>query len=107
MNTAGDFFSLFSFVHLSFVSSNPRDNMYAFVIKGSAFLWHQVRCMVAVLFLIGQHKEEPSLIDELLNVEKDIGTPEYAIASEVPLVLWECGFKDIQWNYDIGNQPTC
>lgn len=63
--------------------------------------------MVAVLFLIGQRKEEASLIDELLNVEKDVGTPEYQIASEVPLVLWECSFKDIQWNYDIGNQPTC
>jgi hypothetical protein len=28
-------------------------------IKGSAFLWHQVRCMVAVLFLIGQGLESP------------------------------------------------
>ena len=28
-------------------------------IKGSAFLWHQVRCMVAILFLIGQGLESP------------------------------------------------
>jgi len=24
------------------------------IIKGSAFLWHQVRCMMAVLFMIGK-----------------------------------------------------
>ncbi|KAL7617024.1 hypothetical protein Lser_V15G00158 [Lactuca serriola] len=30
-------------------------------IKGSAFLWHQVRCMVAVLFLIGQGLESPDV----------------------------------------------
>ena len=30
-------------------------------IKGTAFLWHQVRCMVAVLFLIGQGLESPSV----------------------------------------------
>jgi tRNA pseudouridine38/39 synthase len=31
------------------------------IIKGSAFLWHQVRCMVSVLFLIGQGLESPSV----------------------------------------------
>lgn len=33
----------------------------AIKIKGSAFLWHQVRCMVAVLFLIGQGLESPDV----------------------------------------------
>ena len=30
-------------------------------IKGSAFLWHQVRFMVAVLFMIGEGHESPSV----------------------------------------------
>ncbi|CAK7346710.1 unnamed protein product [Dovyalis caffra] len=34
----------------------------AIKIKGSAFLWHQVRCMVAVLFMIGQGLESPENI---------------------------------------------
>ena len=33
------------------------DELWAVTIKGSAFLWHQVRCMVAVLFMIGQGLE--------------------------------------------------
>lgn len=32
-------------------------------IKGSAFLWHQIRCMVAVLFLIGQGLESSDVRD--------------------------------------------
>ena len=30
-------------------------------VKGMAFLWHQVRCMVAILFLIGENLEEPEV----------------------------------------------
>lgn len=30
-------------------------------IRGSAFLWHQVRCMVAVLFMIGHGFESPEV----------------------------------------------
>lgn len=36
--------------------------MFAFVIKGYAFLWHQVRCMTSILFLVGQGKEQPGTI---------------------------------------------
>ena len=33
--------------------------MYMFEIEGTAFLWHQVRMMTAVLFLVGSGKEDP------------------------------------------------
>ena len=36
---------------------------------GQAFLWHQVRCIVAVLFLIGQGKEDPVVVQQLLDVQ--------------------------------------
>ncbi|CAA7395849.1 unnamed protein product [Spirodela intermedia] len=35
------------------------DELWAMTIKGSAFLWHQVRFMVAVLFMIGEGHESP------------------------------------------------
>ncbi|EXJ82829.1 hypothetical protein A1O3_06644 [Capronia epimyces CBS 606.96] len=68
--------------------------VYAFCVNGSAFLWHQVRCMVAVLFLVGQGLEEPSVVDELLDVDKTPGRPMYEMADDKPLVLWDCIFPD-------------
>ncbi len=71
-------------------TSGPK--AYNFTVHGSAFLWHQVRHMVAVLFLVGQRLESPSIIDELLDVEKNICRPTYEMASDAPLVLSDCTF---------------
>lgn len=51
--------------------------LYHLQITGLAFLYHQVRCIMGVLFLIGQRKEEPEVIKELLNVEKNPCKPQY------------------------------
>lgn len=71
-------------------SSTP--TIYTFTLHGSAFLWHQVRHMAAILFLIGQGLESPSLIDELLDVAKTPTRPQYEMADDAPLVLWDCIF---------------
>lgn len=68
--------------------------VYTFTLHGSAFLWHQVRHMVSVLFLIGQGLESPSIITELLDVSKNPGKPIYEMATDAPLVLWDCIFPD-------------
>ena len=68
--------------------------VYYFALHGSAFLWHQVRHMVATLFLIGQGLEPPSLVDELLDVKKNPRKPMYEMADDAPLVLWDCIFPD-------------
>lgn len=47
------------------ISSNSPDDMCVMTIRGTAFLWHQVRCMAAILFLIGQRLEDPSVIFKL------------------------------------------
>jgi tRNA pseudouridine38/39 synthase len=87
--------------------------VYTFTLHGSAFLWHQVRCMVAILFLVGQGLEQPSIVSELLDVEKNPRRPTYEMASDTPLVLWDCIFpreddperKDaMQWLY-VGDGP--
>ncbi|XP_018431540.1 PREDICTED: tRNA pseudouridine(38/39) synthase-like, partial [Nanorana parkeri] len=38
--------------------------LYHLQITGLAFLYHQVRCIMGVLFLIGERREEPEIIPE-------------------------------------------
>jgi len=73
-------------------SAATTPKIYTFTLHGSAFLWHQVRHMVAILFLIAQGLESPTLIDEMLDVDKYPLKPQYEIADDAPLVLWDCIF---------------
>lgn len=66
--------------------------VYYFHVRGSAFLWHQIRCMVAILFLVGQGLEPASVVAELLDAEKNPRRPNYVLADDAPLVLWDCIF---------------
>jgi tRNA pseudouridine38/39 synthase len=93
------------------VGGNPK--VYTFNLNGSAFLWHQVRHMIAILFLVGQGLEKPLLVSELLDTDKNPRRPTYEMAIDTPLVLWDCIFprkddperKDIiQWIYE-GDGP--
>ena len=80
---------------------------YAFILHGSAFLWHQVRHMVAILFLIGQGLESPILIDDLLNISKTPSKPRYDMADDAPLVLWDCIFpKDLSELNEMGYEDS-
>ena len=92
-------------------SSTPQ--IYTFTVHGSAFLWHQVRHMVAILFLIGQGLESPSLVPALLDVQQNPTKPKYELADDAPLVLWDCIFPRegddsrqdaLEWVY-VGEQP--
>ncbi|KAI4114175.1 MAG: hypothetical protein LQ345_005008 [Seirophora villosa] len=78
--------------------TQPPPVIHAFEVRGSGFLWHQVRHMVAILFLIGQGLEKPSLIDDLLDIEKTPQKPVYDMADAAPLVLKDCKFEpELQW----------
>jgi len=83
--------------------------MYVFDLVGSAFLYHQVRHIMAVLFLVGSGLEPPPVVTELMNVEEGIEPlrledtvkyaivdckPEYQMANALPLMLWECGYDE-------------
>ncbi|KAI9369731.1 pseudouridine synthase [Aspergillus egyptiacus] len=70
------------------------NQVYAVNIQGSAFLWHQVRHMVGILFLVGQGLEPPSIVPALLDVSKNPRKPIYEMASDAPLVLWDCIFPE-------------
>uniref|UniRef100_A0AAG5DMZ6 Pseudouridine synthase I TruA alpha/beta domain-containing protein n=1 Tax=Anopheles atroparvus TaxID=41427 RepID=A0AAG5DMZ6_ANOAO len=69
------------------------DMMYL-QLRGKAFLWHQVRCIMAVLLLVGQGRETPAIVQELLDVEKNPCKPQYSMASDVPLNLYDCQFNE-------------
>jgi tRNA pseudouridine(38-40) synthase len=71
--------------------------LWEFEVRGTAFLYHQVRCMVAVLFLIGEGKEAPTIVSELLDTARYPRRPNYEIASEAPLLLYEVGYEDLVW----------
>ncbi|KZV48868.1 tRNA pseudouridine(38/39) synthase [Dorcoceras hygrometricum] len=73
------------------------DQLWVVKIKGSAFLWHQIRCMVAVLFLIGQGLESPNVVDVLLDIKRTPRKPQYVMAPEIPLVLQSCEFDVLKF----------
>ena len=83
--------------------TNTSNHMCYFEIIGQAFLWHQIRCIVAVLLMIGRGEEEPSIVMELLNTVKHPGKPSYKLAPERPLVLHNCGYPNLSVGYDASN----
>jgi len=98
------------------------DRIWVFDLKGTAFLYNQVRHIVAVLFLIGAGLEHPSLITALVNVDRENPyppfkegegippivdrKPECQMADGLPLVLWDCAYsdEDVQWQVDEGDE---
>lgn len=77
-------------------------DMFYFELTGKAFLWHQVRCIVAILLLVAQRKEQPDIIRKLLDVESNPCTPQYSLASDVPLNLFNVEFDE----YSISSVTT-
>ncbi|KAL6432625.1 hypothetical protein ACFW04_006224 [Cataglyphis niger] len=69
-------------------------------ITSQAFLWHQIRCLMGILLLVGQRKEDPEIILKLLNIETCPQKPQYNMAHEVPLNLWYCDYEDVEWFID-------
>lgn len=96
--------------------SNEVEGFYKFICRGSAFLYHQIRCIMAILFLIGMKSEPIELITTMLervnpkNMEAPKGPlAHYEIASGIPLTLHECfyektGCPPIEWKSKNGNE---
>ncbi len=83
--------------------------IYVLHLIGSAFLYHQVRCIMAILLMVGRDLESPDIVLQLLNVTEGAEPgefdaldqkPEYQMADALPLVLWECGYNDgdVTWH---------
>ena len=63
--------------------------------------------MAEVLFMVGRGQEHPSVIDQLLDVSVCQRKPHYGLASELPLLLFDCGFEDVQLQTDPGSHYCC
>ncbi|GAA5941710.1 pseudouridine synthase DEG1 [Sporobolomyces koalae] len=91
-------------------------------LRGGAFLYNQVRHIVAILFLVGAGLEPPSIVDRLLwtsdRTETTIAQneppspyidmdrkPSYQIADDLPLILWQCGFNSTELSWRTDNAP--
>ncbi|KAL0229682.1 hypothetical protein PCE1_003250 [Barthelona sp. PCE] len=76
---------------------------YEAIIIGRSFLYHQVRAMMSVLFLVGRGMERPSIVEDMLDLTKFPRKPQFVIAPGEPLVLWDCAFEedmyDIDWRF--------
>lgn len=57
------------------------DSLFELVVKGNAFLYHQIRCIVGVLMLIGRGLEDESIVDTLLDVDKCPDKPTVRLCS--------------------------
>ncbi|KAL4858223.1 tRNA pseudouridine(38/39) synthase [Chlorella vulgaris] len=66
-------------------------------IRGTAFLWHQVRCMASVLLMVGRGEEQPSIVQTLLDLERTPRKPQYSRASEEPLLLYSCTYDGLRF----------
>jgi tRNA U38,U39,U40 pseudouridine synthase TruA len=74
-------------------SPAPTDVLYIEVV-GRAFLWHQVRCMAALLLLVGRGMESAESVTDLLSPTRTPARPQYIMAEEAPLLLHHCGFGE-------------
>lgn len=83
-------------VEINLVQKNELDEMDMFCIdiNGSAFLWHMIRSMMTILFVIGEKKEAPSIIKDLLDIEKYPNKPQYFLAHEIPLNLFFTKYRE-------------
>lgn len=90
-------------------------DMYYLQLTGKAFLWHQVRCIMAILFLVGQRNEQPEIVQQLFDVAANPCTPQYSLASDAALNLFNVEYEEfstssvssagltaekMQWIYD-------
>ena len=72
-------------------------------IEGQAFLWHQIRCIMSILFLVGRELENPSIVRDLLDVKANPAKPAYDMASETALVLHDCKFNRLNPGHTVCN----
>ncbi|VVU94907.1 tRNA pseudouridine synthase [seawater metagenome] len=75
-------------------------NILFFEIEANAFLQNQIRMMTAILFLIGNNKEKPSLIKTLLEVDKYPRKPQYNMSNPYQLVLYKVNYDEIKFKTD-------
>lgn len=81
--------------------AGAEDEVWMLEICGIAFLWHMVRCIMSVLFLVGERKETPEIVHSLLNISSLPSKPSYSMAADLPLVLHHCAFERLAMEHSV------
>ena len=82
--------------------TSPHDMCHVEII-GQAFLWHQIRCIMSILFYIGRKLESPSIVQQLFDIETNPAKPAYEMASDSALVLQDCKFGHLTLGRSVHN----
>ncbi|SBT87742.1 tRNA pseudouridine synthase, putative [Plasmodium malariae] len=82
---------------------NIDKNFHYFKIKGTSFLYNQIRHIVATLFLVGKGKVNKSDIINRLN-NNSVKNINYKIADENGLLLYSFKFNDLNFNINVNNR---
>lgn len=78
--------------------ASPRSFTGAVVtVSGTAFLWHQVRCIVALLLMVGRGQEAAAAVVALGDVAATPRKPQYGFAAPHPLILSAATFPGLVW----------
>lgn len=55
----------------------------------------QVRCIAAILLMVGRGHEKPGVVREMLDIERQPRKPQYDLAPEAPLILLGAEFDGL------------
>ncbi|KAL7538507.1 hypothetical protein ACHAWF_006107 [Thalassiosira exigua] len=83
-------------------TTSTRDMCHVEIV-GQAFLWHQIRCIMSILFYVGRKLESPAVIGHLLDVQSNPAKPSYEMAAEGALVLQDCQFARLELGRTVRN----
>jgi len=84
------------------------DSLFCLTIEGNAFLYHMIRCIISVLFMVGRGQEEPEIMLKLLDVTAHPCKPKYVMADHFPLILSDCQYSKLDFGLtDTLNDRLC
>ena len=72
---------------LLFENGSGSDALHSIFLRASGFLWHQIRNIMTVLFIVGKEIDSPEIVKQMLNLEDFPAKPQYMMSSHLPLVL--------------------
>lgn len=82
----------------AYFDETEADGMVVFNLIGTAFLWHQVRHIIASLLLVGRGLEDVNMISQLLDSKTNPSKPAYYMGDPLPLTLHESGYPEpLDW----------
>ncbi|CAH8829032.1 unnamed protein product [Trichobilharzia szidati] len=80
--------------------SDDHSRLYRVSISASGFLYHQIRYIASVLFMVGRGYESPSVVDDLLDLNKTPAKPQYQLSADFPLLFITGEYPESALNWE-------